>query len=164
MHYNINGFREPQISYKYSKTIRPDVLNYRQAVDEEEMHPALCNCTSYDMKFIDGHHKHVFTCDLAIANNNSLKNLLRKGLNFREPQPPNKVKAYESIMSALDSYIHVMSTTLNKPVITFRDWRTIILEEVKKRLETIRPYIYNKVLSKNAEEVKAFIQFIKTLC
>ena len=101
---NINGFREPLISYKYSKTIRSDVLNYRQSIDEEAVHPATCNCSNYDRMFIDSHHNHVFTGNLTIVRNSGLTNLLGKGLGFREPQPPNKTKAFESIVSALDSY------------------------------------------------------------
>ena len=149
---NINGFREPCVSYKYSNTIRSKVINYKQAMDEEESHPATCNCTNYDNTFIDGHHKHVFTGNLAIVGNNALKKLLGKGLNFREPQPPNKTIAYESIVSALDSYIYNMSTALNKSVQNFQEWKVVILHEVKKRLDTMRSYRYNKVLSSNSVE------------
>ena len=136
---DINGFREPCISYKYSNTIRSDVVNYRQAIVEEESHPATCNCSSYDNSFIDSHHSHVFTGNLAIVRNNSLRNLLSKGLNFREAQPPNKTKAFESIVSALDSYICSMSVSLNKQVDSFHEWKTVIVREDKKRLDNIRP-------------------------
>ena len=118
---NTKDFREPFISYKYTNPIRSDVLNYRQALTEEEMHPSICNCNSYDNTFIDSHHSHVFTGNLAIVKDNSLRNILRKGLNFREPQPPNKNKAFQSIISSLDSYIYSMSGTLNKSVDTFHE-------------------------------------------
>ena len=48
------------------------------------------NCTNYDNTFIDDHHKHVFTGNMAIAGNKTLKDLLSEGLNFREPQPPEE--------------------------------------------------------------------------
>ena len=83
MNHNINGFRVPSISYQYSNTIRSDVLNYKQTIVEEESYPETCNCTDYDNTFIDGLHKHVFTGNLAIAGNKTLKDLLSKGLNFR---------------------------------------------------------------------------------
>ena len=81
-------------------------MNYKQAIVEEESYPATCNSTNYDNTFIDGHHKRVFTGNLAIAGNKTLKDLLSKGLNFRGPRPPHKKKAYESIISALDTYVH----------------------------------------------------------
>ena len=158
---NTKDVREPCISYKYTNPIRSDVLNYRQALTEEEMHPSICNCNSYDNTFIDSHHSHVFTGNLAIVKNNSLRNLLRKGLNFREPQPPNKNKAFQSIISSLDSYIYSMSGTLNKSVDTFHEWKMAILTEVKKRLDNITPYVYNKVLVKNSEAEKALIKLQK---
>ena len=107
---DINGFREPYISYKYSNTIRSEVVNYRQAIIEEERHPVTCNCSNYDNTFIDCQHNHVFTGNLNITRNIGLKNLLGKGLNFREPPPPNKTKSFQSIAPALDSYIHGKAT------------------------------------------------------
>ena len=136
---DVNGFQEPCISYKYSNTIRSEVVNYRQAIVDEETHPAACNCSSYDKAFIDNHHNHIFTGNLGITSNNSLKTLLGKGLNYRVHQPPNKAKAFESIVSALDSYIRGMATTLNKPVNNFGEWKSVILAEVKKRLDKIKP-------------------------
>ena len=149
---NINGFREPCISFQYSSTIRSKVVNYKQAIKEVVSCPALCNCSNYDNRFIDPHHKHVFTGDLAIVENNGLNSLLRKGLNYREQQPPNKTEAYNSIISAIDIYIHKMSVALNKPIASFNEWRNNILEESKRRLDNIRPYRYNKVLYKDSEE------------
>ena len=138
VNHNINVFREPCISLQYSNTIRADVVNYKKAIDDEKYHPATCNCSKYENRYIDSHHQHVFTGDLANARNTTLKNLAGKGLSFREPPPPpNKTNAYNSIVSALDTYIHKMSTALNKPASNFSEWKSRILKEAKK---TVRYY------------------------
>ena len=81
----------------------------------------------------------MFTGHLAIARNKILKNLLGKATT------PNKTNTYNSILSAFDTYIHKMSTALNKPASNFNKWKSSILKEAKKRLDTIQPYRYNKV-------------------
>ena len=151
----------PCISFNYSKTIRSDIVNYHQAIIDEETNPAVCHCSRYDNTYLDNHHKHVFTGNLSIIRNGPLNNLLKKGLNYREQQSPNKTKALQSIVSALDSYIQNTATALRKTVNYFRQWKEIILKEVKKRLESMRSYKYNKVLIKNSEEEKASKQLQK---
>ena len=47
-----------------------------------------------------------------------------------------------------------MSTTLNKPIDSFKEWKTSILMEVKKRLDSSKSYKY-KILHRNSDGEKA---------
>ena len=54
-----------------------------------------------------------------------------------------------------------MSTALNKPASNFSEWKSSILKEAKKRLDTIQPYRYNKILHEDSEELKTLKQLHK---
>ena len=51
-------------------------------------HNAKCYCAEYE-QFIDKNHGHVITGNLNIINNIHIRNIMKKGLNFREKQLHN---------------------------------------------------------------------------
>ena len=157
-----NSLREPSIAYKYTNTIRSKIVNYKQAIIDETEQPAICNCSNYP-QYIDNHHKHVITGDLSIIENNTLRRLLNKGLNYREQQPPNKTKAYNSILSAIDSYIRTLTTSLKKPLTVFTSWKKLIMDRVKKHFEIVKPYKFNKVLKNGSDENNILTKLHKDL-
>ena len=53
-----------------------------------------------------------------------------------------------------------MSTTLHKPIGSFKEWKTSILMEVKKRLDSSKSYKY-KILHRNNDGEKALKQLQK---
>ena len=93
----------PIASFKYTKTVRSKLLNYKQTIFEDDS--STCNCSHYDKKFVDNHHKHVFTCDTDIVPDNELRKIFGYGPNYREQRPPNKDKAMSAITLGLEAYI-----------------------------------------------------------
>lgn len=135
------SFSTPGVSFKYSDTIRSDVVNYK--------HPdgsAKCECAKYP-SYVDPHHKHVVTGDLNLIQNTQLRLLLSKGLNFRECQAPDKQKVIKSLNSGLDSYISKMSTKLSLPGSMFTAWKVEFVKIATGMLNKLPLYKFNNVLS-----------------
>ena len=81
--YNLRGKDSiPIVTYKLGKTIRNNILNYKDAVnsiyvDEEvslSLNTDLCDCE----KSSDPHHKHIMIVDLRILKNQKLRKLLTR--------------------------------------------------------------------------------------
>ena len=56
-------FCTPSLSFKYSKTTRSRITNYKKAV-QEDVTSTRCNCANYPPEYVDNHHQHVFTGDI----------------------------------------------------------------------------------------------------
>ena len=115
-------------SYKYSKTIRNSVTNYSKVAKNIEI-PAQCKCMDY-VQYVDSHLGHVITGNMEIINNIEIRNLLYKGLNFREKQPHNIQKAQASVQSGIDKFIDDCSVTLKINKQMFSSWKKFILQRV----------------------------------
>ena len=139
---------KPTISYSRDKAIWTKVLNYNLVVRESTYQTYNCKCDAYPLKFRDPHHGHIITGDLDIVTHNELKELLKKGLNFHEQQPPNKISALNSIKSGVDAYISRASDKLNVPVVQFSEWKHNVISGVENNLERCKSYKFNNVLSK----------------
>ena len=138
------------ITYKYSNTIRSKVTNYKDTVTKDHSQ-VQCACNNY-REFIDNHHGHVITGNLNIIENVEVKNILVKGLNYREKQPLNVQKAYASIQSALDCYIDTVSNTENIPIKMFSPWKAMVLRKVKSLLNNAYKYPVTTVLDKKVNK------------
>ena len=74
-------FRIPNISYSYTSPIRSKVTNYREVIFSGLYHEhMICDCE--DSIFKNKDHSHVVTGNLEIVDNNELRQLLSKGLNY----------------------------------------------------------------------------------
>ena len=125
------------------------VLNYNSVIKESASQVYVRKCDEYPIKFKDSHHKHIITGDLDIVSHLELQELLKKGLNYHEQQPPNKMTAFNSIKSGMDSYISQASSRLSIPVVQFSEWKSKVLCEVKENLEHCKSYNFNNILSKS---------------
>ena len=79
----------PCVLFTRTNSIRSDILNYRQTIDDIKIHewkdrPYTCDC--HKSEFADPHHKHIVTGDLNVIQNKSLRELLEKGPTYREEQ------------------------------------------------------------------------------
>jgi hypothetical protein len=106
-----------------------------------------CKCDQYPSKFRDVHHGHIVTGDLDLVTHNDLKELLSKGLNYHEQQPPNKIAAFNSINSGIDSYVAHVAGKLNTPIAQFTKWKNKLKSAVLSNLEKCKSYKFNNVLS-----------------
>ena len=94
----------PSVSFKYLPSIRSKVNNYRQTNDEN-LDPDSLSCDCSSSTFKDQHHNHIVSGNHGIIQNEELRNLLKKGLNYRDQAPPNKQKAFSAAKEAVDNYI-----------------------------------------------------------
>ena len=150
----------PTVSYKYPKTIRSSIVNYRQT-HEANFDPNSLHCTCDTNPFKDSYHNHVVTGNLEIIENTELRTLLQKGLNYRDQAPPNKRKAYQAVKSSLLNYIKKKSSKNTLPEIMFDGWKNSILSMVKEKLDNFRPFDFNCVLDK--EEVKSELERLQEI-
>ena len=137
----------PNVSYSYTNTIRSKIVNYKETFNNlDTLYNATCSCSNYDKQVIKDPYGHIFTGDLNIIHNVQLRSLLEKGLNYRDQQPPNKMKAYDSIRVGLESYVAAISKKTNTTIEQFSEWQNKILNAVKEKLDNMNQYKYHSVL------------------
>ena len=113
-----SDFCTPSLSFKYSKTTRSRITNYKKAV-QEDVTSTRCNCANYPPEYVDNHHQHVFTGDISIVEDKNVRTLFSKGLNYREPQKPDKAKVKSACQAAIDRYINTVSPQVNMSTSAF---------------------------------------------
>ena len=139
-------FKCPTVSYKYPPTIRSKVLNYKEAYNAN-IDPDALNCKCSTSEYADPSHKHIITGDLSMIDSLKLRNVLNKGLNYRDQVKPCTDKALKSIRGSLNKYCNKLSNLWNKSIQEFQEWKVLIIERVKKQLENVKPYSYYSILS-----------------
>lgn len=140
-----SDFCTPSMSYRYSKTIRSRITNYKKAV-KEDANSITCNCGEYPEQFIDHNHGHIYTGDIDIIQDKNVKSLFAKGLNYRETQKPDIGKARSACQSAIDIYINSVSQQLKINVILFKPWKVELLKIIDSKLSNSKLYDYNAEL------------------
>ncbi len=137
-------FKEPPIvTYKYLKTIGQSIFNYRQTLSnitiEEILNPQPCTCKSEKSyaSYVYEHTGHVITGNLDIIDNIPLRNLMKKGANFREQQPISFKNTFKSLCNDLDNFIKKWSKKEKIPEIHFENWSNELLKYVKHTLKNI---------------------------
>ena len=149
-----DSIRIPNISLKYSNSIRSIITNYKDTVESNTNHEELlCECVNSPFK--DVHHNHILTGDLNIVENVELRNLLKNGLNYREQQPLSKRKAFKSFNESVDQYIDTVNKKLKKTPLFFSEWKTAVLQKVKRKISKIQTGSFNNVLSK--PDIKTYL-------
>ena len=149
---NNQTYMIPTVSYKYTSTTRSKILNYKKTIFDAETSTYHCKCAEYDQKFIDTHHKHIFTGDVSIVDNIELRRIFSYGPNYREQQRPDKEKVMEAITSGIDRYIDLVSVKMKTQKLSYSHWKRRILQVCKEKLSNLKVYPYNNILSKT--EVK----------
>ena len=139
----------PTISYSRDKSIGTKVLNYNSVIKDSMSQTYICKCNEYPERYRDSHHNHIVTGDLDVVSHVELRELLKKGHNYHEQQPPNVNAAYSSVKNGIDRYISLASHKLSIPIVQFSKWKSKLLYEIKKNLDNCNTYKFNNVLSKS---------------
>ena len=74
------------------------------------------------------------------------------GLNYREQQNPDKVKAYDHFKSGIDKYISYISEKYHKSIAELIPWKVELLKAIKVELEKLPTGQYNNILSKKGNK------------
>ena len=129
----------PTIVYRYENTIRNSIFNYKstaeeyKAGDEETMS---CDCENSTFK--DTHHGHVVTGDLNILDNTKLRNLFKKGPNYREPKFINWTKTGDFLKDDVDTFIEKWRTRHRLDVSCFQEWKNLLLQLIDERISRLK--------------------------
>ena len=78
-------------------------------------------------------------------------------MNYREQQPPDRTKAYNSIQVGIDTYVSSISKKTNIPSNQFSEWRNKILTLVKQKLDSMNLYKFCSIL-RNADVKKSLAE------
>ena len=136
----------PCVSFRYSKSIRSNIVNYREAIADPNHDNIECKCNKYDTKFMDNVHGHILTADMDIIQNKNLRDLVKQGLSYHDQKAPDKDKVIKTFVSGLDSYVAKTSLATHVSAICFKPWRSKVLEEFKSKLNICNTYKYYSVL------------------
>lgn len=143
----------PSISYEYTNSIRSAITNYKETILIQNDDTVSCNCEQYPVEYLNTHHGHIITGNLNIINNNSLRSLFAKGLNYREKNKPDKRITLNTIRSAIDKYIYKICSKLGMSLKAFTPWKVELCKIVKEHLDSLTTHKTTKVL-KSVENIK----------
>ena len=90
------------------------------------------------------HHQHVITGNLDIINNQRLRNLLKKGPNFRERNNINLTKAKRSIKQGLEEYVNKWSKKNKKVKVMLTEWKIKVMDRVDDKINTLKKGLLQK--------------------
>ena len=127
------------IVYKYDRTIRNKIFNYKQTVEryvegqEREM-----NCSCDDSEYIDKDHGHVITGDLSIIENEKLQELFRKGPNHREKKSINWNKNLTSMKRDVQKFVEKWSYRTGIAKVCFLEWKTTVMNLLEKKITRLK--------------------------
>ncbi len=137
-------FKEaPVIVFKYGKTIRSRIFNYKKVFEDfnvnrwrQERDNVHCNCANSEFKDVD--HGHVITGDLRIVKNGKLRKLLCKGPNFRENEMINFEKVLNEIKIGLDEYTVKWCKKENVNKTCLEEWKSCVIQKVQERIAFLK--------------------------
>ena len=125
--------------YKYDKTIRNKIFNYKNTVenynnnDEKNM-----NCECAASPFIDKNHKHIVTGDLEIIENRRLRQLIEKGPNYREKKHINWKKTVSLLKRDIKLFIKKWSNNIGIAEDHFNEWKLAIFTSIDKKATRLK--------------------------
>ena len=135
----------PIIGYRYNQSIAGKLFNYKKALSPEYLQTIdvdnfQCNCQNSIFK--DNHHKHIITGNLDIVQNDTLRNILKKGPKYSLPKKINWDKNRENLTNFIDEYAEKWIKEEKKgcqdnniSVHTLHSWKVEVKRLIDKRIE-----------------------------
>ena len=134
----------PIITYKYGRNISQSIMNYKNQLSNITLEDITategCDCASNTeyARFVDQHHKHVFTGNLDIIQNFELKHLMKKGTKFRECPKLDFDKIFSDISTAFDKFCLKWAKKEKIEVSNFNGWLSNIKRVLRNRLYRLK--------------------------
>jgi len=131
------------VVYKYTSSIRNKLFNYKDMMQDVDIHvwddnQQKCECNTTFKDYQDTDHGHVITGNLNIIPDKELRNLFKKGPNFRERNSINFTTAKSEIVAGLDEYIKKWSNRTGKVQEIFNEWKQMVLENVDVKIKQLQ--------------------------
>ncbi|KAL5263394.1 hypothetical protein ACHWQZ_G008682 [Mnemiopsis leidyi] len=147
-------------AFSYTKPIRNRVLNYIEESRSTDPPPVTCDCSSSE--FMDPTLGHVVTGNLAVIKNSKLRNLLNKGLTYRECHQWKKDDVLISLEKDLDTHIAKQSERKKTPAQCFQLWKSDLLTKVRNKLAHIKIRRFKKPVLSDRDTLAELKKLQKT--
>ena len=155
----------PIVSYKYTRTIRNDIVNYNEVLKDLELGndvlvPTTCDCQT--SQYCYAPHGHVITGNLNIIANDNLRKLIKKGPKFREQNVINWAKNKKIILEAVEKYAKQWCKREGAEPCALDDWIDSIKQIITSKIKLLaRRTVQQPQKVLQSEEVQSYLQQFK---
>ena len=96
--------------------------------------------------YINSKNGHILIGNLKIINNLQLHKLMKNGTKYRLSSHTNANSILKKLIYDLDLFIYKLSTSYNKPIAFFNQWKCLVINEFKISLKNNSSHIvsFNK--------------------
>ena len=130
---------EPMIVYKYDRTIRHQIFNYKKIVEDYKYEDEkTMNCECATSPYTDKDHKHIVTGDLNIIENTKLRKLILKGPNYREKKLINWKATSKHLKKEIKAFIKKWSDRIGIAKEHFAEWQHNVISEIDKKMKRLK--------------------------
>jgi len=128
--------KRPRVLFNYEQPIGLKLFNYRKTIDNLDPSTTLtCQCRLSPYR--DKHHGHIVTGDLSIISDTKLRELVRKGPNYRENIPIDWKYTYQHIHAGMKECTKRWAEKEKVDRHVLVAWRTEVMKLVSKRIKTL---------------------------
>ena len=143
--------QSPPIIYSYSSPIAPKMFNYKnvlQGLNTENItrNPSACSCKASKFCYIPTGH--IITGDLNIARISKLRDILSKGLKYREHRSFSWKQNSKLILDSVEDYARRWAKKEDQEVDTLSEWVKSVISLVNRRVSLL-----SRTMSRRHESV-----------
>jgi hypothetical protein len=115
-------------------------MNYKQVIENEinNVNDMKCNCNNMDKKYIGKGITHIATGCLDIVENEEIRELFKKGPNFRLEKRVEWDDIIQSLKENIRSGIEVWSRKENRNKEEYDEWRNMVESLVVERINFLK--------------------------
>ena len=131
----------PIISYTYTKTIASKIFNFSSILSDLHYHqfhnsPSQCECNT--SRHLYQPYDHVITDDLFIFPNCKLRDLIAKGLKYREPCKVDWDKNLSLLCETVDQYALQWTKREVVELSVLLSWKEMVKCQVEERISKLK--------------------------
>ena len=136
-------FSPPTIVYSLDNPISTKIFNFNKFtasldVDEFLRNPNSLPCSCEHSPFSDNHHKHIISGNLALVENDRLRNLFAKGPKYRESKGIDWNQVESSILKGVGDCASEWSRKHKRNQKVLQAWVTTVTSKVKDKIAWLR--------------------------
>ena len=138
-----DSYVAPTVVYKLDETIHSELFNYTNFVKNLNLNdfvkdPNILPCKCVDSVFKDPFHEHIICGDLSIIENIKLRELFKKGPQYREPVTINFDTPKNDILLAIDTLVTKWSKKHRIHKRLFDSWKFSFSSLLDDRIDKLK--------------------------
>ena len=138
-----DSYVAPTVVYKLDETIHSELFNYTNFVKNLNLNdfvkdPTILPCKCVDSVFKDPFHEHIICGDLSIIENIKLRELFKKGPQYREPVTINFDTPKNDILLAIDTLVTKWSKKHRIHKRLFDSWKFSFSSLLDNRIDKLK--------------------------